>query len=289
MMFDQILTDKILPYICQETMRYANVDKKNLSFSVSIEEMRIFIAILIFSGYHTLPEERSYWSLDEDLGIPLVFEAMSRDRFLNIKQYLHLANNALVKDSMDKMFKLRPFMNMLRERFQLFGFFHTHLSIDESMVKYYGKHPSKQFIRGKPIRFGYKVWMLTSSSGYSYDFDVYCGANNSAPRSIPLGPQVVTNFLQKVEHPENHKIFFDNFFTTHALMKLLKDMNFCASGTVRENRINNCPLTKNKLFAKKPRGTYEYSYDTTNDILAVKWVDNNVCSMLTNFDPITPF
>ena len=30
-------------------------------------------------------------------------------------------------------------------------------SIDEIMVPYYGRHSSKQYIRGKPIRFGYKV------------------------------------------------------------------------------------------------------------------------------------
>jgi len=29
-------------------------------------------------------------------------------------------------------------------------------------------------------------------------------------------------------------------------------------------------------------------YDTTNDILAVKWVDNSVCAVLTNFDFVEP-
>lgn len=29
------------------------------------------------------------------------------------------------------------------------------LSVDESMIRYYGKHYAKQYIRGKPIRFGF--------------------------------------------------------------------------------------------------------------------------------------
>lgn len=33
------------------------------------------------------------------------------------------------------------------------------------MVKYYGGHPAKQFIRVKPIQFGYKDWILCSSNG----------------------------------------------------------------------------------------------------------------------------
>ena len=37
------------------------------------------------------------------------------------------------------------------------------LSVDESMVPYYGRHSTKQHFRGKPIRFGYKVWILCAT------------------------------------------------------------------------------------------------------------------------------
>jgi hypothetical protein len=30
-------------------------------------------------------------------------------------------------------------------------------SVDEVMISYFGRHSSKQFIYGKPIRYGYKV------------------------------------------------------------------------------------------------------------------------------------
>ena len=33
-------------------------------------------------------------------------------------------------------------------------------SIDETMVSYFGRHSAKQFIRGKPVRFGYKVTII---------------------------------------------------------------------------------------------------------------------------------
>ncbi|KAG8234996.1 hypothetical protein J437_LFUL013876 [Ladona fulva] len=46
---------------------------------------KIFLGILIFSGYHTLPSERDYWSDQEDLGVPLVRDAMSRNTYLEIK------------------------------------------------------------------------------------------------------------------------------------------------------------------------------------------------------------
>jgi hypothetical protein len=34
------------------------------------------------------------------------------------------------------------------------------VSIDEAMVKYFGPHPLKQFLKGKPTRFGYKVRLV---------------------------------------------------------------------------------------------------------------------------------
>jgi hypothetical protein len=40
-------------------------------------------------------------------------------------------------------------------------------TIDESMVPYFGKHGCKQFIKGKPIRYGCKIWMGATSTGYA--------------------------------------------------------------------------------------------------------------------------
>lgn len=57
-----------------------------------------------------------------------------------------------------------------------------HLSYDESMIAYFGRHGCKQFIKGKPMRFGYKVWSLCTPAGYLINFEIYQGQN---PRSNP--------------------------------------------------------------------------------------------------------
>ncbi|KAJ8910655.1 hypothetical protein NQ315_011639 [Exocentrus adspersus] len=44
--------------------------------------------MLLLTGYHKLPREQLYWSLDEDSGIPFVTKAISRNRFRD-KKYLH--------------------------------------------------------------------------------------------------------------------------------------------------------------------------------------------------------
>ncbi|KAF2362391.1 PiggyBac transposable element-derived protein, partial [Trinorchestia longiramus] len=88
----------------------------------------------------------------------------------------------------------------------------THVAVDEMMVKYYGRNSLKQFIRGKPIRFGYKLWALCGPSGYCYNFDLYCGKQASANRtSFPLGFRVVIDMLSIMKNPEQHCVYFANF------------------------------------------------------------------------------
>ena len=49
---------------------------------------------------------------------------------------------------------------------QQYDVLHNLLSIDESMMPYYGSHSCKMFIKGKPIRFGYMMWCVCESDGY---------------------------------------------------------------------------------------------------------------------------
>ena len=81
--------------------------------------------------------------------------------------------------------------------------------IDKSMVPYRGLHSAKQYIKGKPVKFGYKLWILCSSDGYPYNFEIYCGKNES--RTNPLRTHVVEKMLSPVTNPSHHVVFFDNF------------------------------------------------------------------------------
>ena len=53
-------------------------------------------------------------------------------------------------------------------------------------------HPSKQFIRGKPVRFGYKIWCLTTCTGYLVKYSPYTG-KDGCQAGRGLGESVVEN------------------------------------------------------------------------------------------------
>ena len=81
---------------------------------------------------------------------------MSRGEFEECKRYLHLCDNDHL-DKNDKFAKVRPLFDSLNKQCLENYIPEQHVSIDESMVPYFGKHGAKQYIHGKPIKFGYKM------------------------------------------------------------------------------------------------------------------------------------
>ena len=76
------------------------------------------------------------------------------------------------------MVKFDLLYDLLNKKIEQFDIAHEDLSIDQLMVPYYGRHSCKQFIRAKPIRFGYKLWVLASATGVPYKIEIYQGRTN---------------------------------------------------------------------------------------------------------------
>ena len=48
--------------IIEQTQSYANRDKANHNFHILSSELYQFLGIVLFSGYHSVPTVRDYWS-----------------------------------------------------------------------------------------------------------------------------------------------------------------------------------------------------------------------------------
>lgn len=87
-----------------------------------------------------------------------------------------------------KQQRVAPLYRKLNEALQQYGINHQDLSIDESMVPYIGRHSLKMHIKGKPIRFDYKLWVIAGTDEYPYRLDIYRGKmDNTAPSKPRLG------------------------------------------------------------------------------------------------------
>ena len=145
------MTDTLTQNILEQILLYARRDKNNVNFDLHKAELLRFFGIIISSGYHKLPSERGYWSNKLDLAVPIVSEELSSKRFLQIKSMFHLVDNTTLEGNSYKMDKVMLLYDHLNSSFIKYRIFHQLLSIDESMVSYYGRHSCKMFIRGKPF------------------------------------------------------------------------------------------------------------------------------------------
>ena len=143
-------------------------------------------------------------------------------------------NNEL--DKGDKMAKVRSLYSLINERCLLY-------------------YPSKQFIKGKPVRYGFKVWRLCTSLGYIVQFEPYAGAGEVRIPEVGVGGSVVLDLISELP-PFNWHLTFDNYFTTLNLIAHLKDRGIGACGTIRTNRLKKCPVDT-KAVSKANRGNFD--------------------------------
>lgn len=88
------------------------------------------------------------------------------------------------------------------------------------MIPYFGRHSAKQFMRGKPIRFGFKIWCLNTRLGYLVQCDPYQGKGSYVDPQLGLGGSVVRFLLSKLTKL-NYCLYIDNYFTSLRLLDQL--------------------------------------------------------------------
>ena len=232
--FELFFDDMLINNIVIETNRYAS--QKNVDLQVTGEEIRCVLGVLLLSGYVSVPRRRMYWENLEDTHHSLIANANRRDRFEAIFTNLHFSDNNHL-DKQDKFAKVRPLTDYLGKVFLQYAPLEEFYSVDESMCEYFGKHGCKQFIQGKPIRFGFKNWCGTTTLGYLVWFDFYQGKGQTSEPGLGLGGSIVTKFAQTLlqHNKQQYHLCFDNFFTSVKTVTMLKDLSVKATGTVRDN------------------------------------------------------
>ena len=82
-----------------------------------------------------------------------------------------------------------------------------------------GKKGTKQFIRGKPIRFVFKLWCIISSEEYILLAEPYCAVDiDLTDTGLDQGADVVLGLIEKCEVKAGSVVTFDNLFTSLPLL-----------------------------------------------------------------------
>ncbi|XP_033225823.1 piggyBac transposable element-derived protein 3-like [Belonocnema kinseyi] len=169
----------------------------------------------------------------------------------------------------DKAWKVRKILNLFRQNIQQFGFFSTALSVDEMMVRFFGRTSLKQYLPCKPDRYGIKLWGLCAVNGYLFNLNVYCGKNDPSIGihllACALGSRVVLQMINPLLNGLSRKklsdyhLYFDNFFTSPDLLIHLHKCGLRSTETVRKDRVKE----KHEFAKNDPRGSYKVTCGIT--------------------------
>ncbi|KAL0147001.1 hypothetical protein M9458_057525 [Cirrhinus mrigala] len=221
-LFSSLFPDTLIDDIVFQSNMYAlQQGKENLNLTSS--ELKTFLGINLMMTYVKYPRIRMYWSSNSGLRLPSIADAMSVDRFDEIKRYLHFVDNNSPADG-SKFFKVRPVLNVLEATFLAAVKPEEYHAVDEQIIPFKGKHSSKQYIPKKPKPWGFKVWVRAGTSGYMYRFELYQGASGGRGDVGELGmaAEVVVRLCSDI-HNNGHKVFFDNYFCSMPLLEKLRE------------------------------------------------------------------
>ena len=126
-------------------------------------------------------------------------------------------------------------------------------SIPEHMVEFKGRSGMKQYIKSKPIKWGFKFWFRCSSkSGYLYQMDIYLGRKQTPEFNLGLGEEVVLQLTKDLERLFC-TAYFDNFFNSPKLIEKLFQKGIYGIGTVRANRKQMPKMIDDKQMKREDR------------------------------------
>ena len=273
----------------EETNRYAAQSREETAtpWKTSVGELKIFWALCLLMGILGKPALFLYWTTREILSTPIFGKTMARDRFKAILRYLHFCDNTLRPqrntDNHDPLFKVRRFYRKVTSSFQRIFTPGEYISVDEGMIRFFGRLSFKTYNPQKPAKYGLKAYKVCDQSGYTYKFQLYTGKADyvwGAHRGLVA---LVMNLLSGLLN-QGRKVFMDNFYTSPTLFLELLRSRTNACGTVRTNR-RNMPKDISKKNTKLKTG--ESIFLRAKNLVAMLWKDKRNVAMLSTMHDST--
>uniref|UniRef100_A0A8D0DCP7 PiggyBac transposable element-derived protein domain-containing protein n=1 Tax=Sander lucioperca TaxID=283035 RepID=A0A8D0DCP7_SANLU len=243
--FRDFFDSDLLDTIVEQSNLYCTQQNPNGALKLDKNELEQFIGTVVYMSVFHLPRSRMYWS--SACRVPHVADVMSRDRWEEIKHFIHFNDNMAPNNS-DKLFKVRSLIDSLLPKCQALPQDQM-LSIAEQMVPFKGKLSLKQYIPNKPYKWGYKIFVLCDTTGLVHSFDIFTGKIEPVPGlpDIGAGGNIVLKLAQVIHGAVNHLVYFDNWFSSLDLFVALANNGIPALGTVRQCRLRGCTLEEQQV------------------------------------------
>ena len=200
---------------------------------------------------------------------------MARDRFELLLKFWHFSDNNKYHSNQDRLFKLKPLLDLLKARFSSVHIPGAVVTIDETMIPWRGRLSFKQYIPGKAHKYGINMYKLAATNGYTWSYLIYTGEQDPMA-GLGHAETVVVNLLDGLSECYR-TVVADNFFTSISLAKSLLAHDTYLIGTLRRNRATS---GKEVLQRKLKRGE-AYGLQNQEGIKLIMWKDRKDVLMIS--------
>ncbi|XP_048038343.1 piggyBac transposable element-derived protein 4-like [Megalobrama amblycephala] len=283
--FELFFSKSVIKTILSHTNTYGAMrfEGKNKPWEdISVKDFKKYIALVIYMGLLKCFKLSDYWRKSYIYSLPFPAQIMSSRKFFRICAALHLSDPKVDAENdkkkgtpeYDRLCRIKPLYQDIRDACRATFHPFQNISIDERMVASKARHGLKQYMKNKPTKWGYKLFVLADSlCGYTWDFFIYEGKVNSE-ESKGISYDSVMILTDERLLGTGYKLFVDNFYTSPKLFRDLLAKKIFACGTVRANRIGH-----SKKHA--PRGNIRWFRE--DDLLFVEWKDKRDVLMCSTF------
>lgn len=228
------ITDEFLDKLSTKSQLYCarrgHIDKAAL---LTQDNLLTSMGIMYLSGYLTPAQKELWWENRPDTQHMWVKKAMTRDTFRTVTCFTYFTEPE-DQDLSDPFWKVRPLFDELNRTAKQLVQQTEYVSVDESMIRYFGPHPLKQCIREKPERYGYKVWCLATPAGELLAAQPYAGAKTMIEDvGLGQGPNVVYGLCEQFGLSTGSKVACDNLFTSFDLLEHMAERDWGVLGEYR--------------------------------------------------------
>jgi hypothetical protein len=295
----QVFTSSILDKIVKYTNEYGQ-SKCATWDTITRTDLTDFISILFVSSIQKRKDKSSnWWSENPTLESPVIKKIMSGRKFHTILRYLHVVS---IHDQperndpdYDPIYKVKELMDLLEARYNRLYVPGQALSLDESLIRAFGRIKFKVRIITKAARYGIKVYVLTDAvSAFVLKVIVYTGKTTyqiNPPNEVMKKTVSIVRDLCEQYEGSYRTVYVDRFYTSIDLLKELDKMNLFVTGTVMRNCIPKeltIAKTSNDFRSmtrgdhKRHRFTYQMADGTVKQYGFVCWKDRDIVYGLTN-------
>ncbi|ETO60538.1 hypothetical protein F444_21287 [Phytophthora nicotianae P1976] len=246
------------------------------------------------------PQKRrfgAHWSTIEDGAVPagLFGRFMTRDRCHDIMRDLHFVDNTIDHGN-DKLWKLRPVVDKIQERFLMGWSLPAIFSFDEDVLPATSKrNTTRMFMADKPHRYGSKLFMVCDAkTAYWYRFEVYVGKRASAggpdnSGDYKTGAAAVVRNLKVVLAQARHMwhtVVIDRYYSSVLLAIEFLSLKVYVIGTIMTNRLGfnkDLGATSKTRPASIHHGTFSFSRSVAiPTMISCVWWDRKPCPSAVN-------